>query len=71
MTIKIYCEECRSTGMNWSSASQLPDCHTCQGKGYREVTLDQLIKPKPILSQAVNLPHEEYIKSCLNLELLK
>ena len=57
-------------------------CSKCQGKGYREVTLEQLIKePTPYeigleimkgksIEEAVRSYHDR-IKSCLNLNLLK
>jgi len=47
MTIKIYCEECHGIGIlqnpNPVLSSPGPDCPKCNGKGYREVSLDDLI----------------------------
>ena len=69
MKIKIYCEE------NHRSHRV---CPKCQSKGYREVSLDELIKPMGECRLAIDGKttdplkcHIIFIKSCLNLYLLK
>ena len=66
MIIKIWGVKCDGTPIgnvtNWS-------CRECNGKGYRAVSLDELIKPTN--NPEYQYDHNLHIKSCLNLELLQ
>jgi len=94
MKIKIYCEDCQSQGYRVDyKEGDTEDCPNCEGKGYRAVSLEELIKPiehsyahgqggfsiagerhcvvGKHRHKECNKEHAEYIKSCLNMDLLK
>jgi len=73
MTIKIWCEVCKGKGFFnpiWPEI-RYEDDKKCQGKDYREVTLDELIKIPDPFGLADDEKYRDHIKSRLNLELLK